>query len=126
MSSLLFVPRRLARTRRWTHDDITTAWHSGDDGSRLFALGLIQADPALAMSDVLVDGIRRSRSALEQHEALSAALGCDLSGADADAVRSAVESELRGVPRPDGIDAQITGDGSRLSLAERLVEKLSE
>jgi hypothetical protein len=123
MTNLLHVPQRLADTHSWTLDDIRRIWGSGEDGKRLFALGLIQGAPSLAAADVLADAIRGSRSAFEQHAALLAALKVRLEGAAMRTVLDAVAAEIQGVPRPDGVDSGLTGDTARTKLAKRLLAR---
>jgi hypothetical protein len=122
MEVQLLVPHRLARTHQWTRDDIWAGWKSGEDGKRMFALGLIEANPRLADVRVLVDGIRASRSAFEQYHALVAAAGAKLGGEEAKAVRAAVEAEVRGDPRPDGSEPGIKPGSDRMTLARRLLQ----
>lgn len=126
MTALLLVPRRLARTHHWRREDVRAAWASEEDGKRLFALGLMQADPDLADRSVLVDGIRGSRSAFEQYNALLAAAGAKLEREEAREVKAAVEAELRGEPRPDGVDADINTETSRYVLAQRVLKALEK
>lgn len=121
MEGLLLVPRRLGRTHQWTRDDIRAGWESGEDGKRLFALGLIQGNPGLADVQVLVEGIRASRSAFEQYHALVAAEETKLADEEGNAVRAAVEAELRGDPRPDEIEPGIKPGSSRMAVARRLL-----
>jgi len=124
MAALLLVPRRLADTRKWTLDELHAAWNSGDDGKRLFVLALIQEKPVLAAVDILVDGIRASRSAFEQYNALSAALGAKLKRREAALVRRAVESEVKGEPREDGVVVNLRNDSMRMAVARKLLRRL--
>lgn len=117
MTGLIVVARRLAQTQPWTSDELRAAWRSGDEGKRLFALVVGGAGAA----DILVEGIRASRSAFEQYHALQIALDADLSGLAADAVKAAVVAEVRGDPRPDGSRADLADDGERMALAKRLL-----
>ena len=126
MTALLLVAHRLAQTHSWSPADIHTAWASNEDGKRLFALGLMQGDPQLANVEVLVDGIRASRSAFEQYHALRAAEVAVLRGEDAKAVRSAVQAELRGELRADGIDTRIGTDSDRFRTAQRVLRALED
>jgi hypothetical protein len=124
MGSLLLVPRRLSRGYPWTHEELRAAWRSGQDGKRLFVLGLIQGNAALADAEVLVQGIRSSRSAFEQYNALVAAEGARLAGEEANALLAAVQEELRGDPRPDGVESGIKPGSGRMVVATRLLAQL--
>jgi hypothetical protein len=126
MTALLLVAHRLAQTHSWSPADIHTAWASNEDGKRLFALGLMQGDPQLANVEVLVDGIRASRSAFEQYHALRAAEVAVLRGEDAEAVRSAVQAELSGELRADGIDTRIGADSDRFRAAQRVLRAFKD
>jgi hypothetical protein len=121
LEGLLLVPRRLGRTHQWNRDDIRAGWKSGEDGKQLFALGLIQGNPGLADVQVLVEGIRASRSAFEQYHALVAAEEAKLAGEEGNAVRAALEAELRGDPRLDGIEPGIKPGSDRMVVAQRLL-----
>jgi hypothetical protein len=121
MTVLLYVPRRLAGAHPWTLDDIRRIWASGEDGKRLFALGLIQGDSCLAVAEVLADAIRGSRSAFEQYAALLAAREAKLDGDALRTVLNAVDAEIRGVPRPDGVDSGLTQGTGRTQLAKQLL-----
>jgi len=74
---------------------------------------------------VLVDGIRASRSAFEQYNALLAAAEAELEGEEAKAVRAAVEAEIRGDPRPDGIRTGIKAGTDRMALVQRFLGETS-
>jgi hypothetical protein len=122
LTSLMLVPRRLAQTHQWMRDDVRAGWGANEDGKRLFTLGLMQTNPSLADAQILVDGIRESRSAFEQHNALLAAAQANLAGEEEKAVRAAVEAEVRGDPRPDGTKYGIPADSERMALAQRLLQ----
>ena len=64
----------LARHGRYTQPKVRSLWDSGDDGRRVVALGVIQARPELGTARIAAEGIRESRSAFEQYQALKAAL----------------------------------------------------
>lgn len=125
MTTLLVAPRVSAVTSTWRKQDLISTWGTGDVGRRLFVIGLIQGNPSLAVPDILVEGIRDSRSAFEQYHTLKAALECDLFGEDARAVRQAVHDEVTGVPRPDGTEARIGPQTNRTGMARRLLERLA-
>lgn len=119
MTGLIVVARRLAQSQPWTSDELRAAWRSGDEGKRLFAVVVGGAGAA----DILVEGIRASRSGFEQYHALRVALDADLSGLAADAVKAAVAAEVRGDTRPDGSRADLADDGARMGLAKRLLAR---
>jgi hypothetical protein len=123
MAALLQVPQRLAGSHGWTLDDIRRIWATGENGKRLFVLGLIQGAPALAIADVLVDAIRQSRSAFEQYAALLAARDARLDEAALRMVHDAVDAEFRGSPRLDGVDSGVTRDAGRKGLAEQVLAR---
>lgn len=70
LTSLMLVPRRLARERAWTREELHAAFTSGQSGKRLFVLGLMQGNPAFIDADIVAEGIRGSHSAFEQYHAL--------------------------------------------------------
>lgn len=119
---LLLIPRRLATTHQWSRDDVRASWESGEDGKRLFALGLIEGDASLADVGVLVEGIRAPRSAFEQYHALMAALAAKMAGGDCKEVRTALESEVRGEPRADGTDPGIKAGSDRMVVVQKLLK----
>ena len=122
LTGLLLAPIHLARTRTWTKAEVQAAWNRGKDGSRLFALGLMEGDPALAIPDLLAAGIRASRTAFEQHQALRAAAGGEANVGIAETVLRAIRDEMSGRPRPDGSRAWLDGP-NRLLLAKRILER---
>jgi hypothetical protein len=113
LDRLMLAPIQLAKTRPWTRAEVRSAWERGEDGSRLFALGLMTGNPVLVIAELLVEGIRRSRSAFEQYYALRALEVSELHGGPTDALVRAVKDEVVGLPR----------GSSRLRLAQRIMEK---
>jgi hypothetical protein len=124
IEGLMLVPQRLSRSYAWTRDEIAAAWRSEEDGKRLFVLGLFQGNAALADAQLLVQGIRESRSAFEQYNALVAAEVAGLVGDEAIALRTAVQKELRGDPRPDGVEPGIQPGSASMVVAMRLLAQL--
>lgn len=124
MTSLLLAARVSSQAGSWRREDLEKVWATGDEGRRLLVLSVIQGAPSLAVPEILVEGIRGSRSAFEQYHALVAALRCDLTGDDAHAVRRAVSDEVAGVPRGDGNPAWIGRGTDRAGVARRLLAQL--
>jgi hypothetical protein len=79
---------------------------------------------ALVVPDLVVEGIRRSRSAFEQYYALCAVEISDLRAGQADAVVRAIKEEVDGVPRSDGSRTSLGEGSSRLRVARRILKKL--
>lgn len=98
--------------------DVARIFATGTDGNRIVALALLESSPHLATADVLVEGIRDSRSTFEQYHALTATeLALDhLSPQDRARVREAVEQVLAG---PLG-----ERSSDRRTVARRLVQAL--
>jgi hypothetical protein len=114
---LMLVPIQSGKARHWTREEVRLAWDRGEDGARLFALGLMNGDDKLVIADVLVQGIRASRSAFEQYYALLAARELDPKSEDSIKVRRAIQDELDGIPRPDGSPAMINAEPTLHNLA---------
>ena len=64
----------LARRGRFTRAKVQSLWNSGHDGSRIVALGVIQKRPDLGGVEMIVEGLRESRSAFETSQAFKAML----------------------------------------------------
>jgi hypothetical protein len=123
-NTLMLAPIQLAKARPWTQAEVRSAWERGEDGSRLFAVGLMAGNRDLVIVDILAEVIRTSRSAFEQFWALRAALASGLQGKPAVAVARAIMDELDGVPRGDGSPARIGEEAHRLDLARHVLKKL--
>ena len=120
--NLLLVPMHLARMRTWSKAEVRAAWDRGEDGSRLFAVGLMRGDPALVVSDLLAEGIRASRSAFEQGQALQAVADAQAKVGVAETVLRAISDEMSGLPRPGGSRAWLDGP-NRYRLAKQILER---
>ena len=70
MSTLMSVPRKLATTSLWSREKVSELWATGQEGKRLFALGLMQGDSNLIEVTLVADAIEHSRTAFEQFNAL--------------------------------------------------------
>lgn len=116
LDALMLGPRLLAQSRTWAAADVSAAWQADDDGKRLFALAMIEAQPELTSDEILHEAIRRSRSAYEQYVALEAALACARRGLLSPVVRSAINAELEDEPRADGTRSGIGADSDRLHV----------
>lgn len=123
LEGLMLAPMELAVTRAYTTAEVEAAWRRGEDGSRLFALGLMRGDPGLAVTEFLVEGIRASRSAFEQFHALCAVPPAQWGFALPPGVVRAVEDEMHDVPRADGSPARIKESTHRIRVAQRLLER---
>nr|WP_063779407.1 CHAT domain-containing protein [Kibdelosporangium sp. MJ126-NF4]CEL22914.1 FIG00999419: hypothetical protein [Kibdelosporangium sp. MJ126-NF4]CTQ90054.1 FIG00999419: hypothetical protein [Kibdelosporangium sp. MJ126-NF4] len=109
----------LALRRRFTADEPTALWNTGDDGRRLIALVIIRARPDLGTADIVVDGIAEPRSALEQLLALQVAHGMidTMSTQDLARLRAAVRAA-----QSHGRSVEL-GD-TRSQLAAELADRL--
>ncbi|MGD9960601.1 hypothetical protein [Nocardioides sp.] len=96
---------------------VSELFATGGDGNRVYALALIQGNPALAEPGPLVEAIAHPRSAFEQYQALVAAQRSveHLPTAERQAVLAAVEEALAG---PLG---ETSSD--RRSVARTILEK---
>jgi len=124
LTNLMVVPRHLAQTRSFTEDEVRLAWDRGEDGSRLFALGLMRGNPDLGLHDILAKAIRTSRSAFEQYHALAAVDQVTSAAAPAsELVLRAIKDEIDGVSRTDGSQAWLKSDSDRRRLASQILER---
>ena len=92
---------------------------SGDEGSRVVALGMMATDPALADIDAIQDAIRFSKSAFEQFHALRAAEALAHRHPETpglDAIRAAVEEALA--------SRRLGKDASRRHVAQQFLSRL--
>jgi hypothetical protein len=89
-------------------------FQTGRDGMRLYALGLMEADPALSDLWSVIDAIDASRSAFEQYHALLVARS---------ATRSALDPQTSGALRDAivrALDSRQTGEDRRQLAREAL------
>jgi hypothetical protein len=123
LAGLMLVPMELAVRRAYTTAEVEAAWRRSEDGSRLFALGLMRGNPALAVTECLVEGIRASRSAYEQFHALRAVPPPQHGFGLPAQVSRAIADEMYHVPRSDGSPARIKEGTDRMGVARRLMEQ---
>lgn len=122
MTRLLYVPIGLARNGESRELDVHDAWARGEDGSRMFAIGMMQGDPDLLSPEIMYDAIRNSRSAFEQFNALKAVAGLPETRLIDPRVLQAVVEEMSGQPRQDGTRAWLEGSDRR-RLATLILER---
>jgi len=63
MTALVQEARSAARSERWEPESVRQLFQTGGDGMRLYALGLMEADPALSDLWSVIDAIDSYRSA---------------------------------------------------------------
>jgi tetratricopeptide (TPR) repeat protein len=117
-------------------EKVRETWERDSDGDRLFALGIMIGNMNLALADLIVDGIRNSRSAFEQYYALRAAYNAvtppgavpmswmRLTGPEKAAIVQAINDELAQLPRADGSPAWLQARGNRGRIAKRILAQL--
>jgi hypothetical protein len=111
--------REYSRANHPSADAVRQIFSSGGDGERVYALALMQADPASGDVDCILDSISHSHSAFEQGQGLLAGLALlpRLGTADRGRLADAVKDQLR----PDGHIARST---DRRHLAQQLLSEL--
>jgi hypothetical protein len=123
LTSLMLVPVQLARARNWSEAELRAAWERGEEGGRLFALGLMQGNPDLIIPDVLVEAIRGSRSAFEQYNALKAIGNVHPDRLVDTSILRAIDDEIAQRPRDDGSRAWLEEGSDRRRLAEKIRDR---
>jgi hypothetical protein len=74
MEAVMAAARRDAAAGNWTVNEVRQRFDTGQDGDRIYSLGLMQGDIAqLADLDRVLDAVSHSRSAFEQAHALRTA-----------------------------------------------------
>jgi cobalamin biosynthesis Mg chelatase CobN len=106
-----------ARGRDHDPSEVRELFNSGKAGNRIYALGLMQADPRLRDFAPMLEAIRGSRSAFEQYTALRLAeeMVPDLSSDERRELRGTLEAERR---------KYITPGTDRWPISERILSKL--
>ena len=106
MTALVQEARSAARSEQWDAESVRQLFQTGRDGMRLYALGLMEADPSLTDIFSVIDAIDASRSAFEQYHALLVARSAARSDLDpqtahtlSDALTRALESRRTGEDR---------------------------
>ncbi|HET8955686.1 MAG TPA: hypothetical protein VFN18_08520 [Solirubrobacterales bacterium] len=120
MGSLMAEIRALAGHMAVTPRLVKERFYSGREGNRVVALTLLEAVPLWQCLDVVIDGIRNSRSAFEQFQALRAAeeILPELGSADRRRLADCLKAELEDASK--GIDE----DPSRLHPIELMLAEL--
>jgi hypothetical protein len=70
MESIVNAARQAATSPDWTAQQVRQLFNEGSAGARIFALGLMQGNPALAEFATVLAAIDESKSAFEQYEGL--------------------------------------------------------
>ena len=70
MTALMSLPRRSANEVAWKPHHLRRQWDTGQDGKRLYVLGLMQGNSDLEDASLIAEAITQSRSAFEQFQAL--------------------------------------------------------
>lgn len=112
MESLVRLTRDMAKGHV-TPDSVEQLFHSGSDGDRITALGLMQGNTDLANTEVVIDAISRSRSAFEQYHALlvaEALVAQDPTSPDASKLRATVEQAVRSGRFGPGSDRSVVAN----------------
>jgi hypothetical protein len=119
LTRLLARSRRAANESTLTRDAARTRFFTGSPGERMEVLGTMQGNAALRDLDVALEGIRASRSAFEQYQAIRLAQQMlpDLDAAErATLARTLEENRGEGTWMVPGTD--------RWSLSEHLLSQL--
>jgi hypothetical protein len=114
--------RSLAKSQKFTAQDVGSMFLTGEDGSRVIALGIMQGDIRSADLDCVVDAVRNPRSTFEQWQALVVAnlLVPTLTGAEREQLRQALQS-------PEAAQSLAAGTtGDRRRLADRILAGVAE
>jgi hypothetical protein len=118
MGELVDQAQEMAKLGFVTPEGVERLFHSGEDGNRIMALGLMRGDPAIANSSIVTSVIRKSRSSFEQWHALVVSLDMISAGHatpdDVSAIRDAIE-----IARGNG-SLGSPKDRSRIRLADRI------
>jgi len=111
--------RELGRAHTLTAQDVRGLFQTGDEGSRIVALGLMEGDLSCADLPSVLDAIRNSMSAFEQYQALVLAnqLVSTLNAQDRESLRSTLNDQA--------VRAKFGNDSSRVELAARIVARLA-
>jgi hypothetical protein len=104
-----------------TPERVRRAFHSGGDGMRVVALGLMEANRELVDLDAVIDAISNSRSGLEQYHALIVADQMDVSFLSPDQ-----RKELADTIKRENRPGRIKDDPLRSRLAERIQSRIEE
>jgi hypothetical protein len=142
LDRLMLAPIRLGANLSANDDEdlrkekVRETWERDSDVDRLFALGIMIGNENLALADLIVEGIRNSRSAFEQYYALRAAYNAvtppgavprswmRLTGPEKVAIVQAINDELAQLPRADGGPAWLQARGNRGKIAKRILAQL--
>jgi hypothetical protein len=108
-----------SQARDFTPEQVRELFKTGEDGLRVYALGVMQGGDHLADPESIVDAIERSRSAFEQYHALVAAkqLPPDLGEVERHQLVTAVR-------RQRGEGGRIKPGSKRWALSEELFRLL--
>jgi hypothetical protein len=107
-----------SRTTSYSPDEVLNLFKEGSEGERIFAIGLMQEEPALADPEVALDAIRRSRSAFEQYHGLELArrLMKSLDGGTRRELLAAIREEMES-------GQHFRPGGDRWEISSRILEE---
>jgi hypothetical protein len=110
--------REDAASSEFSREDLARLFRTGGDGERVYALGVMQERPELAVSDLVLEAVRSPKTPFEHFHALVLAdiLEPDLTPAQRQALAAALRHllESRAVRR----------DSDRAAVAARLLQRL--
>ncbi len=110
--------KRYAKNQHPSAEAVSDTFKRGGDGDRVYALVLMQEDPATGDVACVLDAISRSRSAFEQYQSLSTAIKmlARLGNSDRNQLSDAIREQMR----PGGY---ITESTDRWRLAEQILNE---
>ena len=110
--------RAAARTGEFDGEEIEDLFRTGTEGERIYALAVLLEHPDLASSNLVLDGVRDSRSRFEQYYSLVLA--------DLVEPRLAPEQKrtLQKVLRDQTDSGLVPADGDRGRVATRILRRL--
>jgi hypothetical protein len=73
MNTVVARIRAVAGQQGFVPEDVRNQWNKGSDGHRVVALALLSVSPYPECLDLILEGIKKSRSAFEQYHALRVA-----------------------------------------------------
>jgi len=117
MEDLVRRARLLGRSNLFTGIDARNMFRTGDDGSRVVALGIMQGDPQKADPQSIIDAIQNARSGFEQYQALAVA---DLAAPTFDPTDQALLAQTL---RSEAVQQQL-GERTRRQFSEHILHTL--
>lgn len=122
MSELVYQAQQMAKLGFVSPEAIEQLFHSGQDGNRIMALGLMSGEPRFADTRIIVKVIRQPRSSFEQFHALRVCRdlvdGGHVSSGETAAIREAIA-----VAEANG-SIGTPADRSRVKLADHILQAM--